>query len=262
MTARAAKHFSVIRSVSDFGRATGDHHAGYYYNLTGHTPDQTFRTEGNSRRPYSTDWPFMGSAIASRRPAHPKFPKLISLPQRPGLHDGRPGQFAGKLGLEHDPFYLKGDELEPIQFSAPSLSLEGMSVKRLDSRVDLLNAVNQARRQFDHEAAIANYTKQQEKAFDLLSSPGSTPAFDLQSTQLRHSFIPFQLAPGRNASVRSKTCITVEVEAYHARIGAASQQSIFNKSKSAFVSCFCMASNNAIVNRLVVSAGEIPMTGT
>ena len=31
---------------------TNDHHAGYYYNLTGHVPDQTFLTLGNNRTPY------------------------------------------------------------------------------------------------------------------------------------------------------------------------------------------------------------------
>lgn len=182
MTAKVTKHLAVVRSVSDHGRATGDHHAGYYYNLTGQKPDLTFRTQGNNRRPYPEDWPFMGSAITSRLPAHPKLPKLITLPHKPSRPPfTRPGQFAGKLGLEYDPFYLKGDQLQPMQFSAPSLSLEGMTVDRLDSRQDLLSAVNQARRDFDHEVQIANYTKQQEKAFDLLASTASTSAFDLKS---------------------------------------------------------------------------------
>ena len=183
MTAKVARHFSVVRSVSDYGRATGDHHAGYYYNLTGHTPDLTFRTQGNNRRPYPEDWPFMGSAITSRRPAHPKLPKLITLPHKPSRPPyTRPGQFAGKLGLEHDPFYLNGNQLEPMQFSAPSLSLqEGVGQQRLDSRQELLSAVNEARRDFDHEIEIANYTQQQEKAFDLLASTASASAFDLKS---------------------------------------------------------------------------------
>ncbi len=48
-TAKIANHLAVIRSITDFGRATGDHHAGYYYNLTGRVPDTTFRTQGNDR---------------------------------------------------------------------------------------------------------------------------------------------------------------------------------------------------------------------
>jgi len=183
MTAKVGKHFSIVRSVSDHGRATGDHHAGYYYNLTGHIPDLTFRTQGNNRRPYPDDWPFMGSVIASRRSPHPKLPQIITLPHKPSRAPyTRPGQFAGKLGLAHDPFYLYGNELKPMQFSAPSLSLEaGIDQKRLDTRQGLLAAVNDARREFDHEVEISNYTEQQGKAFDLLSSSVSASAFDLES---------------------------------------------------------------------------------
>src|SRR5436305_9185191 len=36
LLAKQAHRFSLVHGVTDFGRATGDHHAGYYYNLTGH----------------------------------------------------------------------------------------------------------------------------------------------------------------------------------------------------------------------------------
>ena len=62
--ARQARHLCVIRSVTDRGRGTGDHHAGYYYNLTGHAPDPSFHRLLNARTPYPTDWPAM-SAVAT-----------------------------------------------------------------------------------------------------------------------------------------------------------------------------------------------------
>ena len=40
--ARQAHHLAIVRSLGDRGRGTGDHHAGYYYNLTGHAPDRAF----------------------------------------------------------------------------------------------------------------------------------------------------------------------------------------------------------------------------
>src|SRR5262245_2850615 len=40
--AKQAHHLAIVRSLGDHGRGTGDHHAGYYYNLTGHAPDRTF----------------------------------------------------------------------------------------------------------------------------------------------------------------------------------------------------------------------------
>src|SRR5262245_10481652 len=40
--ATQAHHLAIVRSLGDHGRGTGDHHAGYYDNLTGHAPDRTF----------------------------------------------------------------------------------------------------------------------------------------------------------------------------------------------------------------------------
>ncbi len=181
LLAKQAHRFSLVHGVTDFGRATGDHHAGYYYNLTGHTPDQTFKQQGNDRRPYPDDWPYMGCVVASRRPAHPKLPNAISLPHKPSkLPYTRPGQFAGRLGMEHDPFYLTGDFDHPLQFSAPTLTMErGMSAGRMDERRELLSALDSVRRDLDHEAQAANYTRQQERAFSLLASSATTGAFDI-----------------------------------------------------------------------------------
>jgi uncharacterized protein (DUF1501 family) len=181
--AKQAHHFSLVHGITDFGRATGDHHAGYYYNLTGHAPDQTFKQQGNDRRPYPDDWPYMGCVVGSRRPAHAKLPNVITLPHKPSkLPFTRPGQFAGRLGMEHDPFYLTGKFEEPLNFSAPTLTMErGMSAGRMDSRHELLRALDDARRHLDHDALARNYARQQEKAFALLASSGTTGAFDIAS---------------------------------------------------------------------------------
>ena len=58
LLAKQAHHLAVIRSVCGTVN-TNDHHAGYYYNLTGHVPDSSFKTLGNDRRPYTDDWPFI-----------------------------------------------------------------------------------------------------------------------------------------------------------------------------------------------------------
>ncbi len=183
MLAKQAHNFSLVHGITDFGRATGDHHAGYYYNLTGHVPDATFKQQGNDRRPYPDDWPYMGSVVASRRAPHAKLPNAITLPHKPSkLPYTRPGQFAGRLGMDHDPFYLIGNFDEPLQFSAPTLTMEaGMSAGRMDERRELLHALDTARRDLDHEAQAKNYARQQEKAFALLSSSGTTGAFDITS---------------------------------------------------------------------------------
>lgn len=181
LLAKQAHHLAVVNGVTDAGRATGDHHAGYYYNLTGHVPDQTFRTQGNDRRPYRDDWPFMGSVVGARRPQHPSLPQVVTLPHKPSRPPyTRPGQFAARLGVVHDPFYIKGNVAKPLEFHAPTLSLQGGLTKgRIDSRRALLQSLDQARRAFDNDVPVCDLTRQQEKAFGLLASASATDAFDI-----------------------------------------------------------------------------------
>ena len=182
LLAKQAHHFSMIHGITDGGQATGDHHAGYYYNLTGHVPDPTFKQQGNDRRPYREDWPYMGSVVGSKRPLHPSLPQIISLPHKPSkLPYTRPGQFAGRLGVEHDPFYLIGDFDQPLRFSSPTLTLQGkgMTAARMEDRRSLLNAFNEAHTELDHEADVQSSLRHQERAFSLLSSPAAASAFDL-----------------------------------------------------------------------------------
>jgi len=192
LTAQQTQHMAVVHGVTDFGKATGDHHAGYYYNLTGRTPDLTFRTQGNDRRPYADDWPFMGSVVGSQRTPHPSLPQVITLPHKPSKAPyTRPGQFAARLGVEHDPLYLHGDSKHPLQFAAPSLVLdESITRSRLTDRQSLLASLDDTKRNWEQQRSINNYLKQQEKAFDLLTSASTTGAFDLQaeSTAVRQRY--------------------------------------------------------------------------
>jgi hypothetical protein len=183
LLAKQAHRFAMIHGVTDGGRATGDHHAGYYYNLTGHAPDTTFKQQGNDRRPYPEDWPYMGSVIGMKRPKHRSLPQLITLPHKPSkLPFTRPGQFAGRIGMEHDPFFLTGNQEQPLNFQSPSLTLSGgMTAERMQDRRSLLHAFNDARRQLDHEAQVQGYLKHQERAFDLLASSAAAKAFDIAS---------------------------------------------------------------------------------
>jgi len=183
LLAKQAHHFAMVHGVTDSGRATGDHHAGYYYNLTGHAPDPTFKQQGNDRRPYPEDWPYMGSVVGMKRPQHPTLPQVITLPHKPSkLPFTRPGQFAGRIGLEHDPFYLVGNFNEPLKFDAPTISMSGgMTAARMHDRRGLLQALNESQSGLDHEIQVRGLLKQQERAFQLLSSSSTTSAFDIKS---------------------------------------------------------------------------------
>jgi hypothetical protein len=179
--AKQAHHLAVVNSLGHYGRGTGDHHAGYYYNLTGHEPDPTFRQLLNNRKPLTSDWPFVGSVVAARRPPHPYLPQLITLPEKTGFPEyTRPGQFAARLGLEFDPVYVLGKFDKPLDFMVPELTLQGdIDGRRLQARRFLMGAVDNAMCQLDRKLATGNYSRQQEKAFSLLASPRLKDAFDL-----------------------------------------------------------------------------------
>lgn len=179
--AKQAHHLTIVRSLGHYRRGNGDHHGGYYYNLTGHAPDVTFRTLRNNRKPFNTDWPYLGSAVGYKMPQHPYLPQTITLPQMPGApRYTRPGQFAARLGVVHDPLYINGNLEKPMEFTVPALSLQGdMTSQRLQSRQSLLGALNQARATIDQTSQVTTFGKQQQRALGLLAGSRATTAFDV-----------------------------------------------------------------------------------
>ena len=194
--AKQAHHLAVVRSLGDHGRGTGDHHAGYYYNLTGHAPDRTFHQLLNARTPYATDWPSMGSVAAAKRPPHPFLPSAITLPHKEGAPEfTRPGQFAARLGVEFDPVFVEGTREKPTEFAPPALTLQGdVSAARMLDRRSMLDALDAAHRR--DEEATRDYGKNQRKAFTLLASRQTKSAFDLGREPER---VRERYGPGINA---------------------------------------------------------------
>jgi len=182
LTAKQMHHLAVVRSVSGSVN-TNDHHAGYYYQLTGHVPDPTFQSQGNDRRPYSEDWPFMGSVVGSRRPLHPSLPNVMTLPHMPSKAPyTRPGQFSARLGVEFDPLYVHGSLDEPLKFQAPSLVLAGdVTTEQLQSRKKLLEKLDSARRKFGGVESVQTWKQHQLRSIDLMMSSSTTTAFDVAS---------------------------------------------------------------------------------
>ena len=180
LLAQQAHQLAVINSVGGTVN-TNDHHAGYYYNLTGHVPDQSFRTKGNDRRPYPDDWPFMGSVIGSRHPQTGPLPNAITLPHMPSRKPyTRPGQFAARLGVEFDPLYVNGSVETPLKFQAPSLMLAGdVSKDQLQSRQQLLNALDEARTSFDHAPKVEIWKQHQRRTMELLLASQTSTALDV-----------------------------------------------------------------------------------
>src|SRR5262249_59460923 len=109
----------------------------------------------------------------------PYLPQLVTLPQKPGFPEyTRPGQFAARLDVEYDPTYVLGNLDAPMQFAAPTLSLQGnVSVERLTSRRYLLSTLDETMRRV--ERRISTFGRQQQRAFTLLGGEQSKAAFDI-----------------------------------------------------------------------------------
>ena len=186
MLAQQAHHLAVVNSICGTVN-TNDHHAGYYYNLTGHVPDPTFLSLGNDRRPYADDWPFMGAVVGARRAPHPHLPNAITLPHKPSKAPyTRPGQFAAKLGVEFDPLYVNGTLEEPLKYRAPALVLTGdVTAEQLQSRNQLLSKLDVARKTFDHNQIEKTWKHHQTRTLELLMSAKATQAFEVGEEPLK-----------------------------------------------------------------------------
>lgn len=119
-------------------------------------------------------------------PAHPYLPQLVTLPEKTGFPEfTRPGQFAARLGLEYDPMYVQGAFERPMDFVLPQLTLAGdVDRERLQSRRQLLQAVDAMTRSVEQTAQAVHYSRQQQRAFAMLGSPQVKAAFDLSKEPL------------------------------------------------------------------------------
>ncbi len=231
MLAKQAHHLAVINSVCGTVN-TNDHHAGYYYNLTGHVPDATFLSLGNDRRPYGSDWPFMGSVVAARCPSKTGLPNALTLPHKPSKAPyTRPGQFAARLGIEFDPLYVHGSNDEPLKFQSPSLVLSGdVTPDQLRSRQTLLDTLDVARHQFEQFPSQRTWKQHQQRTLDLLLSSKTSKVFDVAgesaSTRDRYG----QTVNGMSLLLARRL---VEAEVPFVTVFWQEQESIADKCKSA-----------------------------
>ena len=180
LLARQAQHLALLNAVD--GTDPTNSHLAYYYHLTGHPLDPSFVALGGNRRQQADDWPFVGSVVGAKLPSRGPLPPAISFPWIPETPpDIRAGQFAGRLGVEHDPLYLFADANQPGRFQAPALTLpEGTTVEALGNRRHLLSLLDRTAREWDRGAGTGAWRKHQERAFSLLTGGATREAFDLE----------------------------------------------------------------------------------
>lgn len=184
--AQWAHKFAFIRSVN--------HKAGCHNCLPCYTgydlmpPDQ---------HPRDTDPPSLGSVIQYLNGEKVELPQYVYMPNWLGWGQAfrRAGPYGGFLGKRYDALttecqpYYDQDSFTPAAGNPqivrgapllPSTSLQdGMTIDRLNLRRSLLQQIDEERRRADQAFTAASFQRNQQQAFDILTSSNMRKAFDL-----------------------------------------------------------------------------------
>ena len=172
--ARQMDKFSLIRS---FRHHNSDHGPADHYMLTGYFPQAGFNPNLNP----NNQRPAFGSVIARKLGPRGGVPAYLCLPQ---MHASAGPAY---LGSTVAPFVIDTDPNAP-NFSVPDIvPPPSIASDRLENRRELLRQLDRyqesaERNANQHARAVSDY---QREAFNLMVSPESRRAFDIQSEPAR-----------------------------------------------------------------------------
>lgn len=178
-TARQAHQVAVLRAMTTADNA---HSSSGYWMLTGR-PHEPANTE-NSKPGAPNDWPSLGAVVRhlrQRQSSRGALPAAVTLPENLWNtgHIVWPGQDGGWLGRSADPWLLTCDPSRP-GFHVPELSLDAaVPPLRFRQRESLLAQVNRHLDAIDRGNVLEHYGHRSQQAFELLRSPASRRAFNL-----------------------------------------------------------------------------------
>ena len=200
MLAARSQHWSVLRSLT---HPYQEHSQGHMVMFSGRTQlPPTF----NASKPMPEDWPSIPAIAGDRTVPRNNLPPAVILPEHLVHRTGRviPGQLAGLMGSQRDPWIIaaspfnsatygafptyefhhgRGRENKPgLEFQAPNLSLpEGLPGVRLQSRLDLLNSLEEQRRAMEQAATTNQFDRHRQAAVSLLNDKRVQQAFDVRT---------------------------------------------------------------------------------
>lgn len=196
--AKRSHLWSLVRSLT---HTTNDHSLGHSIMLTGQTPAPP---GFSGEKPSPGDWPSLAAVAGALTPPRNNLPPAAVLPERLVHYSGRviPGQFAGRMGPTHDPWFIEASPFDGRMygaypeygfdheerpgkpatrtFQAPSLTLpQGVTFDRLGGRLGLLNHLDEQRRDLERTAAAGNFDRYRQGAVSLLTDPKVKAALDV-----------------------------------------------------------------------------------
>jgi uncharacterized protein (DUF1501 family) len=173
LLAQRNDRFAVIRTCT---QSSTHHQSAAYEALTGFPPSRDIVALTAT----PTDHPNLGSVVSRFAPGRSSMPRFIQLPQLASdVGNLTPGQFAGFLGRQHDPFAVVKDP-SAADFDVTEMRLPAdVSAERLSDRQGLLRLVDRQAESLGRQAETQALDVYQERAVGLLTSKAVRRAFDL-----------------------------------------------------------------------------------
>lgn len=208
MLAERSQRWSLVRSLT---HSDSGHDRGTYVMLTGRQDiPVTFR----SSQPQTSDWPSIAAVAGASTKRRGSLPSSVVLPEKiyhsnTGVY---PGQFAGLLGSQHEPWMIeatdkphayhsysgafpeylfnlhKGEPSDKVdwRFEVPYLSLpEGVFDDRFKRRRNLLDLVEQQQRNLEQHASTAKYDRNTEAAITMMTDAKVRAALNVRSSDAK-----------------------------------------------------------------------------
>lgn len=202
--AKRSNKWALVRSLT---HPYNEHSQGHMVMLTGRTP---LPRGFDASNPTPTDWPSIAAIAADRLAPRNNLPPAVVLPDKIVHRTGRviPGQFAGLMGKQRDPWFVEcspyhpehygaypdylfhhpdGKQADPrLVFQAPRFSLpQGLTKPRVAKRDALRKELEAQRQYLDRSAAAQEFDRYRQSAIDLLLNGKVHDAFDIAKADPR-----------------------------------------------------------------------------
>jgi hypothetical protein len=202
MLAQRSHLWALVRSLT---HSSNDHSAGHHIMLTGRSE---LPPGFDPSRPRPADWPCIAAAAGAMTPRRNNLPPAVVLPEKLVHTTGRliPGQFAGIMGPQRDPWFIEASPFDPAAygaypqyefdhqerprpareklFQAPSLSLpQGVGSGRLAQRLSLLHSIDRQRADLERIAQVEQFDRYRQDALSLLTDLRVRRALDVTSAE-------------------------------------------------------------------------------
>lgn len=197
MLAQRSHLWSLCRSLT---HGSNEHSAGHHIMLTGRSElPPGFSPNRPSRSDHASIAAIAGRATSPRN----NLPPAVVLPERLVHSSGRviPGQHAGEMGLQHDPWLIQASPFHDAAygaypefsfdhqergrkddrlFQAPQLNLPaGLGMREVKGRLELLETLRNQKETLAGFAETAQFDRMREGAVSLLTDPSIQRALDV-----------------------------------------------------------------------------------